>query len=129
VRAQARDAGRDVAGQHVAVGEVAAVLRSIGNGGIADEALDAQGLQRRVVVSASTFHSVLELVERSDLVGLVPARLVEGRDVRLRVLEPPLTVPGFAIHMAWHDRNHGDAAQRWVRERLVAFAREAESGA
>jgi hypothetical protein len=28
--------------------------------------------------------------------------------------------------MAWHNRNHGDAAQRWVRERLVAFARSAE---
>jgi len=90
-----------------------------------DEVLDAQGLRRRVVVSASTFHSVLDLVERSDLVALVPARLVEGRPNRLRVLEPPLPVPGFAIHMAWHNRNHGDAAQRWVRERLVAFARAA----
>jgi DNA-binding transcriptional LysR family regulator len=94
-----------------------------------DDMLDAQGLQRRVVVSASTFHAVLELVERSDLVALVPARMVEGRMVgpnrRLRVLAPPLPVPGFAIHMAWHDRNHGDAAQRWVRDRLAAFARAA----
>jgi DNA-binding transcriptional LysR family regulator len=91
-----------------------------------DEVLDAQGLRRRVVVSASTFHSVLDLVERSDLVALVPARMVEGTgNVRVRVLAPPLPVPGFAIHMAWHDRNHRDAAQRWVRERLVAFAREA----
>jgi DNA-binding transcriptional LysR family regulator len=92
-----------------------------------DEVLDAQGLRRRVVVSASTFHSVLDLVERCDLVALVPARLVEGRVNRLRVLAPPLPVPGFAIHMAWHNRNHGDAAQRWVRERLVAFARERPS--
>jgi DNA-binding transcriptional LysR family regulator len=87
-----------------------------------DDMLDAQGLQRRVVVSASTFHSVLELVERSDLVALVPARLVGHRGNRLRVLAPPLPVAGFAIRMAWHNRNHGDAAQRWVRERLVAFA-------
>jgi DNA-binding transcriptional LysR family regulator len=90
-----------------------------------DEVIDAQGLRRRVVVSASTFHSVPDLVERSDLVALVPARMVEGRPNRLRVLEPPLPVPGFAIRMAWHNRNHGDAAQRWVREQLVAFAREA----
>lgn len=92
-----------------------------------DEVLDARGLRRRVVVSASTFHSVLDLVERSDLVALVPARMVEGRgrNVRVRVLAPPLPVPGFAIHMAWHNRNHRDAAQRWVRERLVAFVREA----
>ncbi len=90
-----------------------------------DEVLDAQGLRRRVVVSASTFHSVLDLVERSDLVALVPARMVEGRGRNVRVRVPPLPVPGFAIHMAWHNRNHRDAAQRWVRERLVAFAREA----
>jgi DNA-binding transcriptional LysR family regulator len=90
-----------------------------------DDVLDAHGLQRRVVVSASTFHSVLELVERSDLVALVPARMAEGRAHRLRVLAPPLEVPGFAIHLAWHNRNHRDVAQRWVREKLVAFAREA----
>jgi DNA-binding transcriptional LysR family regulator len=89
-----------------------------------DEVLDAQGLRRRVVVSASTFHSVLDLVERSDLVALVPARMVEGRPNRLRVLDAPLPVPGFAIHMAWHNRNHGDAAQRWVRARLLAFAQD-----
>lgn len=87
-----------------------------------DEVLDAQGLQRRVVLSASTFHSVLALVERSDLVALVPARIVGGSGARLRVMAPPLPVPGFAIHMAWHDRNHHDAAQRWVRERLAGFA-------
>lgn len=92
-----------------------------------DEVLASQGLQRRVVVSASTFHAVPALVERSDLVALVPARLVERAAASprgpLRVLAPPLPVAGFSIHMAWHNRNHGDAAQRWVRERLVAFAR------
>lgn len=90
-----------------------------------DQALDAMGLQRRVVLSASTFHSVLDLVERSDLVALVPARLAATRAGRLRVLAPPVAAAGFAIHMAWHDRNHGDAAQRWVREQLVAFAHPA----
>lgn len=88
-----------------------------------DQVLDAMGLRRRVVLSASTFHSVLDLVERSELVALVPARLAATRASRLRVLAPPLAVPGFAIHMAWHDRNHGDAAQRWLRERLAAFVR------
>jgi DNA-binding transcriptional LysR family regulator len=87
-----------------------------------DEVLEGMGLQRRVVLSASTFHSVLDLVERSDLVALAPARLAETRSARLRVLAPPLAVPGFAIHMGWHDRNHRDAGQRWVRERLAAFA-------
>jgi DNA-binding transcriptional LysR family regulator len=100
------------------------VMVSPRGGGFAtpvDALLDAQGLQRRVVLSASTFQSVPDLVERSDLVALVPARIVAQRG-RLRVLAPPLPVPGFAMHMAWHDRSHGDAAQRWVRERLLDFA-------
>lgn len=45
----------------------------------------------------------------------------EGGDRRLRVLAPPLSVAGFAIHMAWHNRTHRDAAQRLVSERLVKF--------
>ncbi len=117
------DAGRFCALEHVMV--------SPRGGSFAtpvDEALEALGLRRRVVLSASTFHSVPDLVERSDLVALLPARLAAGRTGRtggLRVLEPPFPVPGFAIHMAWHDRNHGDVAQRWVRERLLAFAAQA----
>jgi DNA-binding transcriptional LysR family regulator len=91
----------------------------------ADEVLESMGLRRRVVLSASTFHSVLDLVERSDLVALVPARLAQARAGRLRILAPPFAVPGFAIHMAWHDRNHGDVAQRWVREQLLGAARPA----
>lgn len=90
-----------------------------------DDLLDAMGLRRRVVLSASTFQSVLELVERSDLVALVPGRLADARGGHLRVLVPPFEVPGFSIRMAWHDRDHGDAAQRWVRERLAAYAETA----
>lgn len=87
-----------------------------------DDALEAMGLRRQVVVSASTFHSVPELVERSDLVALLPVRLVNAHTGRLRVLTPPLPVLGFSIHMAWHNRNHGDPAQRWLREQLRDFA-------
>lgn len=90
-----------------------------------DDVLDAMGLRRRVVLSASTFQSVLELVARSDLVALVPGRLADARGANLRVLAPPLEVAGFAIRMAWHDRDHGDVAQRWVRERLAAYAETA----
>lgn len=111
------DVGRFCALEHVIVSP-----RGGGFSTPVDDVLNEQGLQRRVALSASTFQSVPDLVERSDLVALVPARTVASRSARLRVMAPPLPVRGFAIHMAWHDRNHGDAAQRWVRERLVEFA-------
>lgn len=92
-----------------------------------DDLLEGLGLARRIVVSTSTFLAAADLVERSDLVALVPSRLLANRTPRLRVLAPPLPVPGFAIHMAWHDRTHGDTAQRWVREQLLQAAHDGEA--
>jgi len=105
-------------------GELDHVMISPAGGGFStpvDELLAAQGIERRVAVSASTFQAAMDLVERSDLVALIPSRLLPLR-TRLASKEPPIAVPGFAIHLAWHDRTHHDAAQRWVRERLATFA-------
>lgn len=84
-----------------------------------DGALAALGRKRDVVLSAASFLFVLEAIERSDMVALVPSRLVRDRGDRLRTFEPPLPVPGFSIVMAWHDRNHDHAGHRWVRQALA----------
>lgn len=89
-----------------------------GFSGATDAALAAHGRARRVAVSAASFLIVPEMVERSDLIAMVPERLVRDRGGRLRVLEPPLPVPGFAIALAWHDRTNAHPAQRWLRTRL-----------
>lgn len=89
-----------------------------GFSGATDSALAAHGRARRVAVSAASFLIVPEMVERSDLIAMVPERLVRDRGDRLRVLEPPLPVPGFAIALAWHDRTNAHPAQRWLRSRL-----------
>jgi len=47
--------------------------------------------------------------------------MVKEDDRRLRVLAPPLPEAGFTIHITWHSCTQRDAAQRWVRERLVTF--------
>jgi DNA-binding transcriptional LysR family regulator len=84
-----------------------------------DATLRPLGLERSVVVSASSFLFVLEMVARSDLVALVPSRLVPHRRHELRVHPPPIPVDGFAIVMAWHDRAHHDSGQKWLRDQLV----------
>lgn len=53
------------------------------------------------------------------VVALVPRRLVQDRANRLQVGECPFPVTGFSISSLWHERNHGHAAQRCVRERLI----------
>lgn len=87
-----------------------------------DHALAGLGLKRQVVLSAASFLFVPDLVGRSDLVALVPERLVKGRAAGLQVLPPPLPIDGFDIAMVWHERNHGHAAQRWLRDQLAAVA-------
>ena len=51
-------------------------------------------------------------------VAPVPERLVKGRAAGLRMLEPPFPIDGFELAMVWHERNHGHAAQRWLREQV-----------
>lgn len=87
-----------------------------------DQALAGLGLKRQVVLSAASFLFVPDIVSRSDLVALVPERLVKGRAAGLQVLTPPLPIEGFDIAMVWHERNQGHVAQRWLREQVLAVA-------
>ncbi|WP_029008658.1 LysR family transcriptional regulator [Azospirillum halopraeferens] len=102
------------------------VIVSPGGGGFsgpADAALAAHGRSRRVAMSVQGFMMVPEIVARSDMIALVPERLVHGRAERLQVFEPPVPVPGFTIAMVWHDRTTGHPAQRWLRDRVMAIGR------
>jgi hypothetical protein len=42
----------------------------------------------------------------------------------LRLLEPPLKLPPYTLSLLWHPRMVGDEAHRWLREVVVAAARE-----
>ena len=86
--------------------------------GATDVALEAVGRSRRVVAVVPSFLILIDLVRHSDLVAMVPSRLLA--DVRdLLVLPPPLPIPGFAKILVWHARLQSDPAQKWIRERLA----------
>ncbi|WP_028294015.1 LysR family transcriptional regulator [Oceanobacter kriegii] len=94
--------------------------------GVTDTALEAMGVEREVMVSVSSFLVIPELLAGSDLLAVVPERLVAGID-GLVTLEPPVAIPGFTKLAAWHERVHRDPAQRWIREQLfLAMACEDE---
>lgn len=87
--------------------------------GVTDEALAKIGLARKVVLSVPHFLFVRSLLANTDLVAMLPARLV--RDTRdLKVVEPPLEVPGYEMSMLWHERSHRDPAHQWLREFIAA---------
>lgn len=90
--------------------------------GFTDIALEAIGHRRNVVVSAATFLCAVELVRQSELVAILPSRLLQGRTDGLAILEPPIPVSGFDMSLVWHERTHREPAQRWLRDQIVAAA-------
>lgn len=93
-------------------------LQGGGFAGATDAALARVGRARRVVASVPSFVMLLDLVRTSDLVALVPARLLVGQS-GLCAGPPPLEVPGFTKLLTWHARTHTDQAHRWVRGLLM----------
>lgn len=83
--------------------------------GITDSALAEAGLSRRVVLSVPHFLFVIQVLLTTDLVAMLPERLVRDHPA-LCLAEPPVKVPGFEMYMYWHERSHRDPAHIWLRE-------------
>ncbi|PLP96852.1 LysR family transcriptional regulator [Cupriavidus pauculus] len=87
--------------------------------GVTDEALAAAGLSRCVALSVPHFLYVAAVVASTDLVAMLPARLVADNPA-LQVMDAPIDVPGYEMSMLWHERVHRDPAHQWLRQAIVA---------
>ena len=109
--------------------ELGHVLVSPGGarGGIVDDALAKLGKNRRVAVVVPHFLVAPFLVDRTDLVLTLAARIAKSlaASVNLRALPPPseLDLPGFDIRLFWHERDHVDPAHVWLRAQIAAVAK------
>ncbi|HEU4735353.1 MAG TPA: LysR family transcriptional regulator [Kofleriaceae bacterium] len=94
------------------------VSQSVGATSGIDRALAARGYTREVSLRVSHFLNVPSLVARTDLVAALSRRVAEpfARMLPLQILEPPLRLRTSRIGMVWHDAQHEDPAQRWLRE-------------
>lgn len=86
--------------------------------GVTDDALTKIGRQRRVVLTLTSFLVLAEVLRTTDLIAVVPRRLVEGA-AGLVMCEPPVDIPGFTKLAVWHERTHRDPGHRWLRSLLV----------
>ncbi|WP_285405064.1 LysR family transcriptional regulator [Luteibacter sp. ME-Dv--P-043b] len=86
--------------------------------GATDAVLAERGMHRRVVLSVPHFLFMSAVLASTDLVAMVPSRLVRG-NAMLRVVEPPVDVPGFDMLMLWPERVHRDPGHQWLRERIA----------
>jgi DNA-binding transcriptional LysR family regulator len=95
-----------------------------------DEALAAEGLERRVAARTRFFMSAPLMVAESDLLLTCPRQL--GRyfaaHLPLRLLEPPIQLPNYPEMLAWHERFDADPGLGWLRSALHRAAVEVTSG-
>lgn len=86
----------------------------------ADATLKAMGKKRNTVLRLTSFASVSDYCERSDLVFMLPKSIVEHvgkqRDVVFRPVPEELRAPELNFYLYWHQRNHRDPMHRWLRE-------------
>ncbi|WP_372002139.1 LysR family transcriptional regulator [Tistrella mobilis] len=101
---------------HVLVSPVGGALR-----GVTDEALAAVGRARRIAASVSSFLQLPPLLARTDLIAMAPERLAMACARDLDIFEPPVAVPGFTIHLAWHPRRDRDPKICWLRREIQAL--------
>jgi DNA-binding transcriptional LysR family regulator len=85
------------------------------------EALEQQGLQRRIRLTVPNYVALGDVLGHSDLIATVPERFAQRvtGPFALTTRALPLTVDGSAIHQFWHARLHKDPGHQWLRE-LVA---------
>ena len=90
---------------------------------VIEEALERAGLARRIALRVPHFTVVPMILERSDLILTLPARVarVFERRGRLKALPPPVPIPPAEVAVHWHERFEADAGNGWLREQVVAL--------
>lgn len=96
-------------------------------GSFVDDALAALGRTRRIALAVPHFLVVPYVIAATDLVATLAHRVAAlfATTLDLAMVAPPIGIARFAIALAWHERNHHDAAQRWFRAQVAAVADEA----
>jgi DNA-binding transcriptional LysR family regulator len=88
---------------------------------VIEEALERAGAGPRIALRVPHFTVVPMVLERTDLILTLPARVArvfESRG-RLKVLRPPVAIPLAEVAVHWHERFDADAGNRWLREQLA----------
>jgi len=103
-----------------------AIIGPYPGSGVVDDALARLGRTRRVTLAIPYFMAASAILEQTDHLVTLPdglaEQLVRGR--RLASFEPPLRLPTARVFAIWHERFDHEPGARWLRERLLAAARE-----
>ena len=93
---------------------------------VIEEALERAGLARRIALRVPHFTVVPMVLERTDLVLILPSRVarVYERRGRFRSLPPPVAIPPADVAAHLHERFERDPGGRWLRDRVIELFTE-----
>jgi DNA-binding transcriptional LysR family regulator len=97
-----------------------------------DKDMAAHQIPRNVAYMVGRLWSFPPIIERSDLVGVLPRWFAEevARNFDIVWYEPPIKISEQYLYMMWHAKNEHDAGHRWLREMfLSAIPKEVKPGA
>ncbi|MDQ5848966.1 MAG: LysR family transcriptional regulator [Pseudomonadota bacterium] len=88
---------------------------------VIEEALERAGLARRIALRVPHFTVVPMVLERSDLILILPLRVARVYQKRghFKWLPPPVPIPPADVAVHWHERFEADPGNRWLREQLA----------
>ena len=111
-----------------AASHVRVIAAGTGHGRV-DEALERQGLQRRILLTVPHYVALGDVLGHSDLIATVPERFAQRVLVPFRLVTRslPVAVEGSAIHQFWHGRLHKDPGHGWLRQRIASLFGDANS--
>ena len=100
-----------------------------GQQNLIDRSLAEAGLQRRVAAHLSYFLAAMSMLEKTDLVLTIPARIAEPvLGLLLPRLKAPKELPAIRYSMLWHPRFDSDLLHVWLRETVRQIFRPPTRG-
>ena len=83
-----------------------------------DKHLFANGRRRQISYMAAKVWSMPAMIERTDLIGMLPRRFVQeiSGNFALDVHEMPTEVPEQFMYMMWHANSEHDPGHLWLRK-------------
>jgi DNA-binding transcriptional LysR family regulator len=90
-----------------------------------DRNLIAMGMPRRIGYMTAKSWSIPPMIERTDLIGILPRRFVQeiAGNFALDIHELPIELPEQFMYMMWHADSELDPGHMWLRESILRAVR------
>jgi DNA-binding transcriptional LysR family regulator len=77
-----------------------------------------QAASVNVAMRVTHFLALPSIIAGTDFITTIPINLAESMRqlVNVRVLPPPVELPGFDVKLYWHERSHLEPGNKWLRD-------------